>query len=913
VPDAKGFNEELRRQLFPEADNIGREFGSKLGRGLQESIRLYTEKIKEELRQGFTANVNADTTKAKDEIDAMRVEQEARPVKLRTKIDENSLRQFGAMLASRVRQGLGNVALGGLAGAGLFGAGAAGLAAAGPLAAATAGIAGFAAVAIPEITKVEAALKKAGPAGQKAWQQLTPQQREVGESIKAVKAAFADVQKTVAPAVDNIVSMAADLAKDFMPALAQMARIGAKVIGDFIRPLDKWISSKQFVQLGKEFGNFALQAGKLVGPWLVQLLKAFTQLFLQLLPAGMQVLKVLLPFITQLIVYLTPGIVIMANLAAATLKWLAANHLLLPVLALVLAAVVIMVGPTGIGGIIAAIALAGLAISFFAKNWRHIWMDIKNWAKDAWDFLTHGWGQLLIPGLTAIRWAVQFVRDHWKQAWNDIKGFTTTLWHFIGPLFKIGLDIIMGLVDALWWLWRKDFALIEAVGKAVWQAIVTFVQTFWNQAKPIVDAFGKAAVWVFKNVIEPAAKWLWDHVVSHIQDAMNQGRNLIRTFLNVVLTVFGAIIHGAANAFGWVPGLGGKLKDAAHQFDIFRDRVNKALGGVNGRHVTVDVGFKAFGQRGPASPGYPGGVGAASGGPIYGPGSWTSDSIPAWLSNNEFVMRASAHAKYGTEAMRAVNEGRAFIAFSEGGSIRRFSAGGGLNVQPMLPSMQQIQAGIVPVLKRLAQEFASTMGSIGIPSGHGAIGGGVQRWASLVLYVLRLLGQPAGDLGTVLSQMTTESGGNPFAINLWDSNAAAGDPSRGLMQVIGSTFAAYAGPFRGRGIFDPLANIYAGLNYAIHRYGSAWTSVLGHGHGYDDGGWMYPGEWGVNMLSKPEPVLSPGQWDAIYSAATKGSDGVQYHAHFDGMTAQVLQTGVRQAFRLMEIQHGTLQRSGRRA
>jgi hypothetical protein len=52
-----------------------------------------------------------------------------------------------------------------------------------------------------------------------------------------------------------------------------------------------------------------------------------------------------------------------------------------------------------------------------------------------------------------------------------------------------------------------------------------------------------------------------------------------------------------------------------------------------------------------------GAVKAAGGGHIRGPGTGTSDSIPAWLSNNEFVMRARAVAKYGVGFMRAVNTG----------------------------------------------------------------------------------------------------------------------------------------------------------------------------------------------------------------------------------------------------------------
>jgi SLT domain-containing protein len=65
-----------------------------------------------------------------------------------------------------------------------------------------------------------------------------------------------------------------------------------------------------------------------------------------------------------------------------------------------------------------------------------------------------------------------------------------------------------------------------------------------------------------------------------------------------------------------------------------------------------------------------------------------------------------------------------------------------------------------------------------------------------------------------------ESGGNPRAVNNWDSNARRGTPSRGLMQTIPSTFRAYVHPdLAGRPITDPVANITAGVRYMVDRYG----------------------------------------------------------------------------------------------
>ena len=53
------------------------------------------------------------------------------------------------------------------------------------------------------------------------------------------------------------------------------------------------------------------------------------------------------------------------------------------------------------------------------------------------------------------------------------------------------------------------------------------------------------------------------------------------------LTVAGVIVHGAESAFGWIPGIGGKLDAAADAFDNFRDNVNATLGGIKDKTVTI--------------------------------------------------------------------------------------------------------------------------------------------------------------------------------------------------------------------------------------------------------------------------------------------------------------------------------------
>ncbi|MBA1214063.1 hypothetical protein G7012_21715, partial [Pseudomonas psychrotolerans] len=65
--------------------------------------------------------------------------------------------------------------------------------------------------------------------------------------------------------------------------------------------------------------------------------------------------------------------------------------------------------------------------------------------------------------------------------------------------------------------------------------------------------------------------------------------------------------------------------------------------------------------------------GFATGGQISGPGTGTSDSILARLSNGEFVMRAAAVRHYGPDLLEQLNA-RLLPRFATGGAVGRVPA-----------------------------------------------------------------------------------------------------------------------------------------------------------------------------------------------------------------------------------------------
>lgn len=142
-----------------------------------------------------------------------------------------------------------------------------------------------------------------------------------------------------------------------------------------------------------------------------------------------------------------------------------------------------------------------------------------------------------------------------------------------------------------------------------------------------------------------------------------------------------------------------------------------------------------------------------------------------------------------------------------------------------------------------------------VGSGDSVGGSGVARWRNIAIQALKMEGQYSpSNLNALLHQMTTESNGNPKAINLWDPNAMKGTPSKGLMQVIDPTFRAYARPGFNKNIYDPLSNILASIRYTLATYGSlvaGWRGV-----GYENGGLITRQHLAmVGEGNKPEMVI----------------------------------------------------------
>lgn len=130
----------------------------------------------------------------------------------------------------------------------------------------------------------------------------------------------------------------------------------------------------------------------------------------------------------------------------------------------------------------------------------------------------------------------------------------------------------------------------------------------------------------------------------------------------------------AAIASAWAPAA------AAVSLASFGKNAAPAMAGITATHALSQT--LAKGGGGAIGNSVKGAAAFASGGCVSGPGSGTSDSIPAMLSNGEYVVRASAVERLGVPFLDRLNYGGTDIF----NTVNRFASGGCVGV-PVIKSL----------------------------------------------------------------------------------------------------------------------------------------------------------------------------------------------------------------------------------
>jgi hypothetical protein len=277
-------------------------------------------------------------------------------------------------------------------------------------------------------------------------------------------------------------------------------------------------------------------------------------------------------------------------------------------------------------------------------------------------------------------------------------------------------------VAAFSWI-KANWPLLLAILTGPIGLAVLFIVKHWDTIKA---AAGTVITWIGRT---------WDSMVRGI-------RGVFAWVVDRILGFFGTILHGAAWAFGWIPGIGGKLKGAAKAFDQFRTDVNNSIRGINGK--TVNVGVKMTASSGK--------IAAitmrAAGGLIRG-GIPGRDSVLGALMPGEVVVPADMVRAGAVDHLRGRLPG-----FAAGGVVARAGTPSAAAVSGLLASE------LVDLVRQIKITVTRAISGIGAAAGVAASG-------PLQAYARRLLAAYgwAGQWPQFNALVMGESGWNVHATN----------------------------------------------------------------------------------------------------------------------------------------------------
>ena len=397
-----------------------------------------------------------------------------------------------------------------------------------------------------------------------------------------------------------------------------------------------------------------------------------------------------------------------------------------------------------------------------------------------------------------VKSAMGLIRTIWRTTWNSIGIILKTAWKVISDVIKNELKIITDIL-------KLGTDILKGNWRGAWKDIKRIFSDAWNGMKSIVRDIWKG----IKGVVEDGVNGVIDLV------------NGMITAINKVWTFFGG--KGGIDKLGHVHfSTGGQLGSDGSVLAIVNDD-----GSPDPRELIQrkDGTLQMYQDRNAKT--------------IINPG----DKVYNSKQTKEIFESVGVHYAKGNVGGDIWNGVKSFF----GGVVDKLKDAIEWLKHPLQNTAKMIKGATDSFMSILPDSFKDLAGSMigkmtsmiseklkkliqgykdDNEDGGGAVGNpggaGVMRWKSYVAKALKANGIEPTDyrVGKILATIQRESGGNPRAINLWDSNAKAGIPSKGLMQTIGPTFNAYKLAGHGN-IYNGYDNLLAAINYIKHRYGTS--------------------------------------------------------------------------------------------
>lgn len=712
---------------------------------------------------------------------------------------------------------------------------------------------------------------------------------------------------------------------DFAKSIGFLVTAFAALIQAF-GPTSRAFSSG-LVDMTRRFAEWAQAVAQSEG------FQKFTAYAVEQGPKLVQVLGDLGIVLIKLAIALTPLATLTLDLLARSLEWMAEQD---PgVILAIAAAIAVLVaaisgGPIAIG-VAVALIVAGLVYLYnrfetFRNTVNAVWAAWSAAAKWYWD-------NIVRPVFEAIAWYLTeklapaylwLWRNVIQPAWTGISTAAQWAWeNVLQPVFRAIAWVITNVVGpAFTWLWHNiitpAWAGIKVVIDIAWAALqvifgliqialrltgAVFLWLYEHAVKPAFDRIAAviAAVWgVVRPILQVFAEFLERHVAPQVDRGVSAIGRIWERLRALAAAPVRFIIDTVLNN-----GLLAAYNAVAKRFGIKPDDVRINIpafntaptpGGDSGSRRTS--GFQEF----------------ARGGYVSGPGSSTSDSILARLSNGEYVIPASKVREYGVEFFDwlagRTRKNPDHPLYAEGGLVSwvksawntvtdpigtlASKAGDLVNQIPGAGIARDVVVGVGRNLVGGVMNFLRSKIGFG-GGGEGGPGPGFLPWPSSP-------GAQRGDTGVWRSIMAlVRASGIPYTFGnsyrhgdpLWHGSGRAVDlmgynqdalasffeaRQSNVLELIHRTKSRDYGITRGRRRNFP-------TQWPLHRnhihIAMARGGLVGSGSPYagmprmgtfDSGGWLMPGiTVAGNFTGRPERILTSQQWDDLSTRADQSA------------------------------------------
>lgn len=395
-----------------------------------------------------------------------------------------------------------------------------------------------------------------------------------------------------------------------------------------------------------------------------------------------------------------------------------------------------------------------------AKLWNRVW---NGWARifsTVWKSLkkTASSGMKAIERL--ISPAVKAIEKVWVTSWNAIASFFSGIWHTITSLGGNGMRMLHSTIAG-------PLNTISSIWHSVWNSISSFFKGIWNGIKQAAQDGMNGVINVINAGIGGINK-VWSFFTGHGTGVKELGH---------VHFAQGGTVHRHLSVINDGDGPdwkelvqtpdGNLFMSQERNWTGFLPEGTRVYSGAETRQIMNAVGVSHY-----ATGGIVGAQHFADGG-IIGEGiDWAKGSlenIGSWLGD-----KFSALEDFLADPLKATK-----------GLLEKATSG----VYKGLGNFADVAHGAMDKLTQpIADWFKKGLEKLEAQFESGGASPDLIRAAAAKMHVAI----SGADISHIMNVIKHESGGNARAVNNWDVNAKNGDPSKGILQFISSTFRKYA-------------------------------------------------------------------------------------------------------------------------